>query len=475
MDFLRKKSAGSSATAAAHGISGDISRDGSLGARKAPLSILLCLCIIAICLSLPLNGLSPSLSLIAKDMKFNDADRNKYLGGYVALTTMIGQLIGSTLAGFIVDRYNRKNIIIYLMNLGTMSTALFGMILSYPVLLILRVSTGFCQGAIVPIIFSLIGDFYSSEERALNSSIVSSCLGGGMMIGQIFVGFVLPLSGWRVPFILMGAFTFFITILLRMYLYEPLRGGAEAGMSTVYEKGLSLPSLSVKTFLESLSSPTVLLMIAQTVPNTIPWGILSTHLHDVIATDSKLSIETATSLMAIFGIGAAAGGLVGGYIGAKIYSSSRVLLPIFMGLTISVSALLIRELLSMNLTIPGMIQIAYPTLVMSGVLAAVNGANIRFIILNITLPEARGAVIAVLNIVNCVGRGIGPSLLEIYMSSYGGNRKYSISLFLNLWLLSGTLLCVSSVTLGRDEDHVKNSIRKIVDGMSGLDSVLRKV
>lgn len=216
-------------------------------------------------------------------------------------------------------------------------------------------------------------------------------------------------------------------------------------------------------------------MIAQTIPNTIPWGILSTHLHDVIATDSKLSIETATSLMAIFGIGAAAGGLVGGFIGAKIYTSSRVLLPIFMGLTISVSALLIRELLSMNLTIPGMIQIAYPTLVMSGVLAAVNGANIRFIILNITLPEARGAVIAVLNIVNCVGRGIGPSLLEMYMSGYGGNRKYSISLFLNLWLFSGTLLCISSITLGRDEDNVKNSIRKIVDGMSGLDSVTRKV
>lgn len=247
MDFLRKKSAGGAAVTQ-QSSSVDSSKDSSVFTKKAPLSVLLCLCIIAICLSLPLNGLSPSLSLIAKDMNFNDAERNKYLGGYVALTTMIGQLIGSTLAGFIVDKYNRKNIIIHLMNLGTLSTALFGMILNYPVLLLLRVCTGFCQGAIVPIIFSLIGDFYSSEERALNSSIVSSCLGGGMMIGQIFIGFVLPLSGWRVPFVLMGAFTFAITILLRMYLYEPLRGGAEAGMSTVYEKGLSLPSLSLKTF-----------------------------------------------------------------------------------------------------------------------------------------------------------------------------------------------------------------------------------
>ena len=44
-------------------------------------------------------------------------------------------------------------------------------------------------------------------------------------------------------------------------------------------------------------------------------------------------------------------------------------------------------------------------LIVSGALAAVNGANIRVIVINMTSPEARGAAIAVLNFVNCLGRG----------------------------------------------------------------------
>jgi sugar phosphate permease len=52
---------------------------------------------------------------------------------------------------------------------------------SYPFLLFLRVVTGTCQGAVVPVLFSLIGDYYDEDERPTYSAIVSSCLGGGLI------------------------------------------------------------------------------------------------------------------------------------------------------------------------------------------------------------------------------------------------------------------------------------------------------
>lgn len=41
---------------------------------------LLCLCLTAACLSAPLNGLSPSLSLVASEFGFNSKERDIYLG-----------------------------------------------------------------------------------------------------------------------------------------------------------------------------------------------------------------------------------------------------------------------------------------------------------------------------------------------------------------------------------------------------------
>jgi translation initiation factor 4G len=201
-------------------------------------------------------------------------------------------------------------------------------------------------------------------------------------------------------------------------------------------------------------------MLLQTIPNTIPWGILSAHLHDLLATDAKLSMQEATSLIAIYGAGAAAGGLFGGYIGARVYSSSRMLLPTFMGVTMMVSALLMQELLAMDLEVPGSTQLACPVLLLSGALAAVNGANIRVIILNLTYPEARGATIAVLNLVNCIGRGVGPMLVEVWMEASDMSRKHAVSFFLNLWLLSGSLLCIASSSIARDEDKMKAGLKK---------------
>ena len=118
-----------------------------------------------------------------------------------------------------------------------------------------------------------------------------------------------------------------------------------------------------------------------------------------------------------------------------------------------------------------------------GMLAAVNGANMRVLVINLTSPEARGASIALLGtaqsirscyptsphcmshtgFVNCIGRGFGPLLLDLYMSVLSMNRREALQSLLNLWLLSGALICLAARSLDKDEERVRATLRRIAD------------
>jgi MFS family permease len=394
-------------------------------------------------------------------MGFSEKERDIYLGSYIGLSTMLGQMIGSLVSGLLTDSYSRKTILIVALITGSISTAMFGWpLLSYPWLLVLRVLTGVSQSTVIPVLFSLIGDYYKVENRATASAIVSSFLGGGMMLGQLFVGFCISYIGWRLPFLLIGLSTLASAAVVNFCIVDPPKGGNEEDLASLVRNGISLPTMSVATLYHNLLVPTVFIMLVQTIPNTIPWGILSAHLHDLLATDANLSMQEATYLMGIFGTGAAFGGFCGGFIGAKMYSYNRKILPSFMGLTLAASSYLLKQLLSMDLAEQGVMQLAYPVLVCSGALGAVNGANIRIVVLNLTSPEGRGASIAVLNFVNCVGRGFGPLIVDLWMTAYRIERKPAISTILNLWVVSGLLMCSASFTIVQDEDRLKLSLRK---------------
>lgn len=424
-------------------------------------SALLCLCLTACSLSAPLNGLSPSLSLVAKELKFSARQRDMYLGSYISLFTMTGQLIGSCFSGIFNDYLARKLVLEICLLTGSVGMILFGTNNFFPLLLFCRSVSGFSQGAIVPIVFSLIGDLYGKDDRASKSAIVSSFLGGGMMLGQLFTGFFLEDLGWRMPFVIMGIFAFSTFLLVHYTFIEPQRGACEEGLAEMLSNGGKLPPMSSITCFKSVLVPTVMLMIVQTVPNTIPWGILCAHLHDLLATDSNISMTQATSLIGIFGMGGAVGGMFGGYLGARLYSNQRYYLPLFMGLSMGLSAVLMKHLLLMDLSDPSSLQFAYPLLVISGVFASITGANIRIIILNITSPEARGALIAVLSFINCLGKGLGPSLFDMYMIQQNTSRREAIRVFLNFWFASCVVVLAACTTIARDEDRLKEAFKKL--------------
>lgn len=281
------------------------------------------------------------------------------------------------------------------------------------------------------------------------------------MIGQLFVGYCLPYMGWRQPFLLLAIASMCAAVTIFRFLVDPVKGGNETDLEDMLSKGISLPSMTLSSLLRSLLTPTAVLLVLQTLPNTIPWGVLSTHLHDLLATESHLSLPEATSLIGIFGAGCAVGGIFGGILGARLYAINRIFLPIFMGCTLATSAVLLKTLLSLDLSQVAALETAFPLLIVAGVLAAVNGANIRVLFINLTSPESRGAAIALLNLVNGLGRGCGPGLVEIWMERMRVSRRKAIESTLSLWLVAGALLCLAAITITRDEDRLRVSMRKL--------------
>jgi hypothetical protein len=135
------------------------------------------------------------------------------------------------------------------------------------------------------------------------------------------------------------------------------------------------------------------------------------------------------------------------------------------GLTMASSALLLKDIITYDLSASSMTLHNRMLLFLSGALAAINGANIRFIILNVTTPEARGATIAVLNLTNCLGRGIGPSIADLYMRNWHLKRKDGIEISLNFWLVASVLMMLAYLTVIRDEDRLKSELRRFAKSL----------
>ena len=352
---------------------------------------------------------------------------------------------------------------------------LLGIRSPFAVLLLLRLLTGTAQGMAIPLLFSLVGDYFPAESRVLPSALLSACLGGGMLIGQLFCGVIFAYTNWRLPFVLLGVFGLAITLSAHFSLHEPGRGHLTEGI--VMNRSLSSNEIHItyerkrgkmrrllfnSPLARNLTSPTMLLILLQSFPGTIPWGILSTHLQDLLTQDFSVPIGTATSYIGIFGLGGAVGGIGSGAVGGYLYAISKSSLPLFMGLTCAASGILLHQLLSKQsnhfLHSPTRVL---PTLLFAGAFAAVSGTNIRTVVINIIAPEFRGSAVGLLNISGCIGRGLGPSLAGLYIASSDSNRVEAVRACLYLWILSGAILCAAGLTISRDEEmHQPGDVKK---------------
>lgn len=116
--------------------------------------------------------------------------------------------------------YNRKNLLSSVVILGGLTQFLTGTVTSFPLLCILRSLHGACFSLTIPLLSSILRDYFPLEKRGTANSILYSANYFGTALSSISV-MVISAFGWRATYGLMGAFGLAVGLGSMLLVREP--------------------------------------------------------------------------------------------------------------------------------------------------------------------------------------------------------------------------------------------------------------
>ncbi|MBM2809534.1 MAG: transporter [Chloroflexi bacterium] len=401
------------------------------------------------------NLMAPSLTAIGGEFGFSRSEIDQRLGADVNLIFwMLGGL--TTLGvGYAADRgSNRKWLLVAVALLGQSACLASGLAQTYDQLYWARALTGLGIGGSFPLVYSLLGDYFPPRRRAAAAATIGFAMGLGIAVGQFLAGMLLENHGWRAAFYLVSIPGMFFTLVYAFVAREPRRGQQEAALKDllaaggVYDERIRLSDIP-----ELFKIPTNQLIFLQAIPGTIPWGMFFVYLNDFYAHDKGFSVADATLLVITVGVAAIFGGFVGGLIGQYVFNRSSHYLPLLCGLTTLIgvipTALLISYPAEPGTPIIGPLLVA----VMTGLLVAVTGPNVRSILIAVNPPERRGAVFSLFNLCDDLGKGLGAWVVGGLAATMGRVPAFHIANL--MWVFCGVVLLLAVRSFHRDEQAMQ--------------------
>lgn len=291
------------------------------------------------------NLMAPNLTAIAQEFHFTDEERDRKLGGDIALAFFVLGAPASYVVGCLADSewLSRSALFAATVGIGEGACLLTYYVRTYGELYACRAVTGFSLGGALPLIYSFLGDLFSAEERHTVSALVGIGTGIGISFGQGLAGLTGPRFGWRLAFLLISIPALMCALLVLLFVKDPPRGGTERAVqdfrddvrgqaslddeesvsnsveivslgctantstSPVDHVGQSSQESQIAadkslgcherwiTFTELLSTPTVILALLQGAPGCVPWGIVNTYLNDFLSQNRGMTVEVRLS------------------------------------------------------------------------------------------------------------------------------------------------------------------------------------
>ena len=239
--------------------------------------------------------LSISLSLAP----IGDVQRDLYLGSNLALASMVLSLPFSALIGFASDMVaDRRALVAATFLVGGAASLATGRAATYPQLLASRLVGGAAMSGSVPVVFSLLGDWFEDRDRNAASSGFTAMMGAGMLLGQVYAGCTGPRRGWRHAFTDSGLATVAAALLVLLVIREPARGGKEGALREMLARGKTYDKkLTRAQFVAAMTQhASNVLLVTQGFFSNIPWGVMFTFLNDYLSQEKGLSVPDATLL-----------------------------------------------------------------------------------------------------------------------------------------------------------------------------------
>jgi len=287
-------------------------------------------------------------------------------------------------------------------------------------------------------------------------------MGAGMLLAQVYAGKVGPRLGWERPFVTCGRACVAAAAAVALTVREPVRGGKELALREIVAAGGTYEKrLDWEGFWAAMTgNRTNFILILQGFVVSVPWGIIFCFLNDYLSQERGLSVEAATTLVAVFGLGCAVGSIGGGYLGQVTSAVDRRLMPVFMAGSTLLGILPMLALINCEFHRAGPVPCLYAFL--GGSVANLPSVNVRPILINVNPPEIRGATLTAANLVISLARGIGPSFMTC-LAAFGCSRTQSFNiLIVSFWTVTALQLLVLVWTIPADQDRMEEELRKYV-------------
>ena len=429
--------------------------------RRAASIILLVL--MAAFLMADQNLLPPNYQQIMAEFGIGETQMGLVSTIFVATSAII-----TIVWGFLADVGKRKRLLVIGVLLGEIPCFLTAYVQNYWQLLAMRLFTGIGIGSIIPIGYSLIADMFQGEKRGRGYGYIETAFGFGTLFGMIVAGLT---GGWRLPFIIASVPNFIFAPLFYIVAEEPKRGSGERELRELLERGYEYEyRINKEALKRSFQTKTNLLIFAQGIIGTIPWGVLMYWLISFLMVTRGMDKTTATFVLLLIGVSTVIGSLIGGFAGDYFENKQKGGRAVITGLAIFIGMIAVIGVVLYPL--PSKLSILYWLLI--GIysfillqLVSYAGPNVRAIISQVNPPEDRGTVFGLFNILDNVGKAIGPLfggfLIELMMST-GFSKpiayEYTILIGSLFWIPCALLWIWIRWSYPEDRDRIGELLRK---------------
>jgi MFS family permease len=184
--------------------------------------------------------------------------------GFIGSAFMWVYAFGAPAAGFICDRFRRKDLILGGCLFWSFVTITTGWCSKLWHFITVRALEGLGETFYFPASMSLVSDYHDSRTRSRALSFHQSSVYLGTILGSWIGAWFAEHVGWRYGFYLFGGLGMVLAIVLYRFLREPRRGEADVAAGTLAAHGVAGAALSIgETWRAIFRSPVVpLLMLA---------------------------------------------------------------------------------------------------------------------------------------------------------------------------------------------------------------------
>lgn len=392
-------------------------------------------------LSIALFIVIVSLVYATQNLVSPNLERMSYYFGFEGQTSQLGVLTflftliaGAALAvfGYLADKITRKWILVF----GTFLYSTFSILIilvspgfmGYVLFFFLTSCIGIGYGAIIPSIFSLIGDIVSQEDRSKGFSFFSIASLFGMAIGLIVATFTGPID-WRLAYLVIGI-AGLINAFIILFFKEPSRIGKDFSYlleEEAVEYTYRIKISDVKIIFKKKSNVFLVINFVDTIPTGIITFLLFYYMSEYHNAAESISLIFLFLVLISTLVGTIVFGFVGDSLFKKGKKRARVLLALI-GNIVPIPFVFIALIIPFKLPnnagvldlflIPGaLIMVLF---FMIGLFAngAVNGSWYASVV-DLNLPEHRGTVLATSNFFDIIGRALGPLIGSLVADAFG--------------------------------------------------------